>query len=115
MPSRRVLGGVVEQVVDGAAEAVGQALDDRRLELGLERRVRPPAPGARDRLGDERVELHLLDARQRLVAAGELDDVGDQRAQLLGLGADVLEQPAAVVVGQLAARRAAPRCSCAAT
>jgi hypothetical protein len=52
----------------------------------------------------ERVELHLLDSGQRLVAARELDDVGDQRAELLGLGADVLQQPAPVVGGQLAAR-----------
>jgi hypothetical protein len=103
-PVGAVLRRVVEQVVDCPPEALGHALDDGRRQLGGERRGRPAAARALHGLGDERVELHLLDLDRRLVAAGELDDVGDERAELLGLGADVLEQAAAVLVGQVLAR-----------
>ena len=111
---RRVARGVVEQVVDGAAEPLGDALDDHRGERGLERECGMVAPGARQRLLDDPVEPDILGQVERQVPAGELDQVADQPAQLLALLDDVGQQPAAVLLGRAdRPARAAPRCSCA--
>ena len=89
---RGVLRGVVEQVVDGAAEPVGHPVQRGRLERDGERDVRRVPPRALDRLGDERVEPHVVGLVGRPVAARQLDQVGDQRRELLGLVDDVAEQ-----------------------
>ncbi len=75
--------GVVEQVVDRAAEALGHAVDQDRLHLGGEMDAGSVAPGAGEALGHHPVQAHVLGVRSRLVAAGQLDQVADQRAQLL--------------------------------
>ena len=58
-------------------------------------------PRALDRLGDERVEPHVVRLVGRLVAARELDQVGDERRQLLGLVDHVGEQRAALLRRQV--------------
>ena len=78
-------GGVVEDVVDRAAEPVGHAGDHARLELGPEADPRRVAPRPRHRLGHQRVERHVLDRRVALVAARQLDEVAHEPAELLGL------------------------------
>ena len=70
----------------------GHAVERRRLERDGERDVRRVPPRALDRLGDERVEPHVVRLVGRPVAARELDQVGDQRGQLLGLVDHVVEQ-----------------------
>ena len=109
---RAPLGGVVEQVRDRAVEAARHSLDEARLELGEEHLVGGMAAGALDRVRDERVEAHVLDAGLGLVAARQVDEVGDEHGQLVELGDEVAQQ-AVVVVRPGAFPRTAPRCSCA--
>ena len=54
-------------------------------------------PRALDRLGDQQVEAHVLDAGVRLVSAREVDEVGDQHGQLVELRDHVAQQPLAVL------------------
>ena len=89
---RSPLGGVVEQVGDGALDGPGLALDPPgqggHVELAARRAEPDPRDGPVDHLGE--VE-GLHDLGQRLVA-GELDEVADEVRQLLDLGADVVEE-----------------------
>ena len=89
---RAPLGGVVEQVGDGALDGRGLALDPPGqggdVELAARRAQPHPRDGPVDHLGE--VE-GLHDVGQRLVA-GQLDEVADEVGQLLDLGADVVQQ-----------------------
>ena len=85
--ARRMAGGVVEQVVDRAAEALGHA---RRRPparaTGSKRDAGEVAPRARRATPSTTWSSRTSSAvAERQVAAGELDQVADQRAQLLAL------------------------------
>ena len=109
---RGVAGGVVEQVVDGAAETLGYAVDEHRLQLGVEADPRGVAAGSRQRFGGHSVQADVVGVGSRLIAPGQLDEIVDQRAELLGLLDHVGEQPPPVL-GSARPPPAAPRCSCA--
>ena len=100
---RRVVGGVVQEVVDRAGQALGDALDDHRFERGLEPHVREVALGPPHRLGGDPVESDVLCGGDRQVPAGQLDHVADQSAQLLALFEHVGQQASAILVGQFVA------------
>ena len=112
---RAVRRGVVEDVVDRAAEAVGDAGDDARLEIGAEAHARGMAPRPRDGLGHELVQRDVLDRRVALVAAGQLDEVAHEPAELLGLARPCRAAARAARPPRARRRRAGPPCWSAAT
>src|SRR5262249_54002110 len=57
---RRVAGGIVEQVVDGASQAFGDSVHDHGLEAGVEGDVGSVAPRPRHRLADDPIEPCVL-------------------------------------------------------
>ena len=89
---RAVLQGVVDQVVDGPPQARGDAEQQGRGELGVERGLGGVPVGALDGLADDEVQAHVLGVRWGLLAAGEFDEVVDEQRQLLDLLDDVAEQ-----------------------
>ena len=107
---RAPLARVVEQVRDGAADPLGFAADDRRLQRRARsaarragacarRRRRRSRRGARRRLG------------RRARSARELDDVADERGQLVELVDDVRAQARAARLAAGARRPRASGCS----
>ena len=110
---RAPLARVVEQVGDRAADALGLAAHDGRLQL--ERRSATPSPrrrcGALDERGARsasRRTSSTTSARRR--PARELDDVADERGQLVELGDDVGAQRARSSGGRLVGVRRASGC-----
>ena len=116
-PAARTCAALSSRLLTARAEPVGDALDRRPASSAAAnstpRRV-PPRP--LDRLGDERVEPHVLGRpRAGCVAAGELDQVGDERARAPRSGRRTSARsapPLAPAAGPRA--RAAARRSCAA-
>ena len=89
---RAVLDGVVDQVVDGPPEPRGDAEQQGRGELGVERGLGGVPVGALDGLADDRGPGARPRCRRGLLAAGEVDQVVDEQRQLLDLLDDVAEQ-----------------------
>ena len=92
---------VADQVRDRAADALGLAAHDGRLERRAEAdRVASAALGALDELAHDLIDAHVVDDIARLGAAGQLDDVADERGQLVELRDDVGAQARALLLGQ---------------
>jgi len=100
---RAVRGGVVEHVVDRAAEPVRRPGDHARCDLRAEARRTLLPRGTRDRAGHQGVQRHLLDRRIALVAAGQLDEIAHQPAELLRLLRHVAQQRAPLALLELSA------------
>ena len=89
---RGPLGRVVEQVGDRALDRGRGAADERLLEVGRERDVRPVPPRAADGVGGDEVEPDVLRLLGMLLRPRELDQLGDQRRHLAELLDHVAEQ-----------------------
>ncbi len=87
LTGRAVLDGVVDQVVDRAPQARGHAGDDRRLQLGSQRRsrARPLRARSSDLLARRWSRRTSSVSACGSLPAGEVDQVVDQQRQLLDL------------------------------
>jgi hypothetical protein len=97
----RVVGCVVEQVVDRAGESLAVAIDDDRLELGVECDRRGVSPSSDDGLVDQFVEAHGFEMYGLRRLSGEFDQARHQGRQLIDLLDDVGQQLLALVVGEV--------------
>ena len=95
---------------DRPPDALGLALDQRRLELALEGRRRSPGGAYAAPVADDGVQAHVVGRPRGLGPARELDHVGDERGELVELGDDVVAQAVLLRRRRGARRRAAAGC-----
>ncbi len=96
------LCGIVEEVVDGAAEPTGNALHSARFEIEFEVEIGSVALDSFGREANDLIELHLVEVLLRLATPRELDDIINEKGQIvdlldeiaLELGSIALAQPA---------------------
>ena len=96
-PAAAVLGGVVEQVGDGAGDPVTLAVDQRGVDRRGQLQPGEPAPRAIDRRGHDLIDPDLGGIAAELGPPGQFHHVAHQRRQLVQFLDHIVAQRIAVL------------------